>query len=399
MIKEPIYNYDLEKYVLGAAFCNSNAADRVCTLKRNDFYKMSHKHIFDMICRLRKSNYLIDMITMVTKLGNEYAELIANIAGETITDVYLEQHIKELREITIERMLGVKPENIEDIKALIDDLEKLPEENAIIKPEDIERDTLEYYRKGGIPGTSTGYDSLDKFYNISKGQLTAVTGIPSSGKSEFIDQIAVNLAYNHGWKFMFFSPENFPISRHIRKIVEKYAGMPMFPGYKENMSEKDLIESLKWINAHFKFLNIKPSNRTVDFILSQIHNIDGFVLDPWNEIESSRPNGMSETEFISQCLMKIKAFAVVKKVHIWVVAHPTKLHKNDDGSYPVPTPYDISGSAHWRNKSDNCIAIHRVGLEHRIECHVQKVRFKDNGQPGVCYFDYDYATGVFNEHQ
>ena len=36
-------------------------------------------------------------------------------------------------------------------------------------------------------GASTGYKNVDEFYSVVEGQLTVVTGHPSSGKSEFID--------------------------------------------------------------------------------------------------------------------------------------------------------------------------------------------------------------------
>ena len=50
-------------------------------------------------------------------------------------------------------------------------------------------------------GESTGYDNVDELYTMVAGQLTVVTGHPSSGKSEFIDQIMVNMAQEKDWKF------------------------------------------------------------------------------------------------------------------------------------------------------------------------------------------------------
>jgi hypothetical protein len=42
---------------------------------------------------------------------------------------------------------------------------------------------------------------------------------------------------------------------------------------------------------------------------------------------------------------------------------------------PVPTPYDISGSAHWRNKADNCLTLWRDEKEpdRPVQLHVQKI--------------------------
>ena len=40
------------------------------------------------------------------------------------------------------------------------------------------------------------------------GQFITVTGIPSSGKSDFVDQMVVGYNANYGWKTAFASPEN-----------------------------------------------------------------------------------------------------------------------------------------------------------------------------------------------
>ena len=65
---------------------------------------------------------------------------------------------------------------------------------------------------------------------------------------------------------------------------------------------------------------------------------------------------MSETEYVSQMLTKIKRFAQHHDVHVWFVAHPRQLR---DWRGQPPTMYDISGSAHFINKADNGVVIHR----------------------------------------
>lgn len=65
---------------------------------------------------------------------------------------------------------------------------------------------------------------------------------------------------------------------------------------------------------------------------------------------------MSETEYVSQMLTKIKRFAQHHDVHVWFVAHPRQLR---DWKGQPPTMYDISGSAHFINKADNGLVVHR----------------------------------------
>jgi twinkle protein len=132
-------------------------------------------------------------------------------------------------------------------------------------------------------------------------------------------------------------------------------------------------------------------------IIQEDTGLDGLVIDPWNELEHDR-NGKSETDYISECLTKLRRFTRRTQIHTWLIAHPQKMLKNKEGKYDVPTPYDISGSAHWRNKADFCICVHRDNLTvNEIDVYIQKVKFKHLGKIGRVHFDYEWTTGRFKE--
>jgi twinkle protein len=63
-----------------------------------------------------------------------------------------------------------------------------------------------FMKRGLALVLSTGYTEVDPLYTVVEGQLTVVTGHPSSGKSEFVDQIMINIAKNKGLEiwYMFF---------------------------------------------------------------------------------------------------------------------------------------------------------------------------------------------------
>ena len=86
------------------------------------------------------------------------------------------------------------------------------------------------------------------------------------------------------------------------------------------------------------------------------------------------------------------------QVHVWLVAHPAKMLKRADGTYGVPTAYDISGSAHFRNKADVCLCVWRdlLATDGITEVHVQKMRFNELGKVGMVQLKYDLATGKYN---
>lgn len=291
----------------------------------------------------------------------------------------------------------------EEVAKCINEAEQVPITGAHTLDEFREQ-FLELYKNGTQRGDLTGWPEVDEIYTVREGDLTVVTGIPNSGKSEWLDALMINLAASHGYSFGVFSAENWPITEHGRKLAEKFVGKPFKEGRNPNITGSELDIATSWISRHFHF--VQPENPTVESILGVMrqlvlrHGIKGMVLDPFNEIEHSRPPHMTETEYIGSVLSEVRRFARAHLLHAWVVAHPTKLKKDMDGNYPVPTPYDISGSANWRNKADNCISIWRdlsPEPQHRlVEVHVQKIRHKSVGRLGVAKLNYDYLTGRYS---
>ena len=266
----------------------------------------------------------------------------------------------------------------------------------IIKLAEYYTDIKEIAKHGLPQGMDLGWLSLKEFYRPDRGYMTVVTGIPGHGKSEFIDAAMVNLANLHGWKFAVYSPENYPIALHSIKLVEKYLGMSM-----KRISPQTLADAHGWVDEHFSFVYPEDDQSTLPRILEFIKEIqilygcDGFVIDPWNEIDHLRSESLSETEYISSSLTKIRRFSRENKVHSWIVAHPTKLPKNEKTkSYDCPSLYSISGSAHWRNKTDFGVVIHRPNMmENKLEVHIQKVKQKNFGKLGMVEFDYEWESG------
>lgn len=262
---------------------------------------------------------------------------------------------------------------------------------------------LRHYRGEAERGVSTGWPELDKHYSVLPGEWTLVTGIPGHGKSEWLDALTMNLAKQHGWTFAIYSPENNPPEEHAIKLIEKYVGKPFYDGPRERMTIKEVEEAVEIVNAYYTIL--MPETPTLDALLEQAgqlvsrKGIKGLVLDPWNEIEHEVPPGLTETQYISVALSRIRRFCWTHGVHTWVVAHPKILQKKPDAAeYPVPTPYDVSGSAHWRNKADNCITVYRSMQEgpQPVQIHVQKVRKKRIGRPGMVQLRWDKATGLYS---
>lgn len=269
---------------------------------------------------------------------------------------------------------------------------------------DLASDVMSLYHDGLRGGACTGWVSVDQHYTVRPGELTIVTGVPSHGKSQFLDALVVNLAREHGWSVGLCSPENLPVSRHVAKLIEQYTGLPFREGPSQRLPPEELAPALEWLDHHVVFIAPEES-LTVSALLQTgkslvtRHGIRGLIIDPWNEFDHTRPNGHTETEHICTSLTQIRRFARAHGVHVWVVAHPQKLYRNADGNYPVPTPYDISGSAHWRNKADNCLTVWRDenDLEQPVKVYIQKIRFREVGKVGVVDLQFDKTNGRYKE--
>jgi twinkle protein len=253
----------------------------------------------------------------------------------------------------------------------------------------------ELFDKGFGGGESTGFGNVDELYTIVPGQLTVVTGYPSSGKSNFVDQLMVNLARSKDWKFAICSFEN-PPSLHIPKLCELYLKQPFFEGPTPRMSKDDLNAALKWVKEHFVLLDTVNHESTIESILERTQaaiarlGIRGLVIDPYNFIELKAAN--SETDAISKMLSKVQAFAKAAQIHVWFVAHPAKQMRVGE-QMPVPDGMSVSGSMAWWAKADCGLTVHRTVQD--VLIRVWKCRWRWVGKPGDTTLVYDRATGCY----
>jgi twinkle protein len=98
------------------------------------------------------------------------------------------------------------------------------------------------------------------------------------------------------------------------------------------------------------------------------------VIDPWNEMDHTRPPDMTLTEYVGYAIKQFRKLAKKYKVYLIVVAHPSKMLRGQGGKYPVPGLYDISDSAHWSNKADIGIVVHREDLIASKETKIRVVK-------------------------
>lgn len=241
-------------------------------------------------------------------------------------------------------------------------------------------------------------DAVDFRYKVRMGDFAVATGIPSHGKSTFVNDVCCRLAHNYGLRTTFASFEQSPQGDHKRNLRTWYLGKPT-----NNADEGEIRQADKWIDEHFSFMvPSEDDDVTLDWVLDKLevaviqYGSRIVVIDPWNELDHQRRRDESLTEYVGRAIKALKRFAKKMNVHLIIVAHPTKQRKNEDGTYQVPTLYDISDSANWYNKADIGFIVHRSGLLNGVLLRFAKSRYHDIiGVPGDVNADFHFASRRF----
>lgn len=262
------------------------------------------------------------------------------------------------------------------------------------------------YRK--LPSTSgahPGWENVSKLYRPRKKLFSIITGVPSHGKSSWLNALCFNLAINAKWKFLFCSFETQPIEQHACDLARIITGKPSFVAADGAASDKEFQQAFEQFPDTFQFAEIPDDDMTVDGVLSYAFDavrddgIDGFVFDPWSELNPPSKLAGNYTQFVQEGLNKIRRFTRKNDIHTWLVAHPAKFQTRGQKN-EVPTLYDIADSAHFYNKADYGIVIHRPDSQvSGVNIHVQKVRFYSTGEKGSCALDYNVTSGRYTEQE
>lgn len=262
-----------------------------------------------------------------------------------------------------------------------------------------EWDTLmDIYYNGMPEGADTGLENLDRLIKFERGFVLTVTGVPGSGKSEFVDEIAMRLLLRHDWKVGYFSPENTPLAYHYRKLIRRVVGKRF---EHKGMPLPEAGQAIRYL-AQSVFSIMPKEDFSVESVLriaAQLVSRKGvkvLVVDPFNRFEHQIPDWETETQYISRIFDEFSNFAVKHKVLLILVAHPTKLRREPGSKrWPVPTLYDINGSAAFFNKTDYGMVIDRNDELGQVLVRVAKVRFDHLGGPGDAFFAFSTYNGRY----
>ena len=293
--------------------------------------------------------------------------------------------IKYGKEKLVKRIEGARPVPLENVKTF----------------KDIEDEITDFVRNGFKRGFQIGIPNFDNIFSTYTGQFITVTGIPSSGKSDFVDQMVVGYNQKYQWKTAFASPENAPTYLHAHKLMRKIW---------QDMPRKEDIHTDKWNqiadHCNDNFFHIDMERYTLESVLRKgaelvkRKGIKCLVIDPFNKIRDVDCKTEDVNRYTMEYLTKIEMFAKKYDVLVFIVAHPTKMYKDKDGKIEEPTMYNIKGGGEWYDASYHGILVHRDYEAKTVKAKILKVKFQNLGENGAeAHFKWEPRSGCFIPHQ
>ncbi len=223
------HNIEAEQALLGALLVNNDVYDRVAAIVNEiHFYDPVHGRIFEIAAQRIQKNALASPVTLKAFMEDDtgLAELggpayLARLAGASVSVFAARDYAQMIYDLAIRRDLMAIGEEITD-KAQRMEVSNEPAEQ-IVEAEQrlyalseqgqvdsgfqsflravtdaVNMANAAYQRDGGMAGTSTGLNDMDKkLGGLHPSDLLILAGRPSMGKTALATNIAYNIAKNY----------------------------------------------------------------------------------------------------------------------------------------------------------------------------------------------------------
>ena len=254
-------------------------------------------------------------------------------------------------------------------------------------------------------GYSVGYGPLTDriFHPTDTGGLIIMTGMPNSGKTDFLNDLTSRIMRDTERFVCYLSFEVPDKDKHIAHLVHLLLGKANTTDY----TDEQLTPYIDFLNTHMIHLDMHEVPPTPGNILHRAdlvrrrQPLKYLVIDPYLFVEAQNGKAETETQSIKSMLTRFQSWG--REHHIWViiVAHPRSLKKIDGKNEMEDiNMYTISGSANWANLADFILSITRVNEPNRAftRLDVLKVRDQERCRTGTVYYTRQ-PCGRYEEHE
>lgn len=276
-------------------------------------------------------------LTLADRIGREKCKQIRLPVGIKDTNEVLQKYdFETAKQILTSAFENAIPFPIEGVESVEDNLDEAYTYLVNGYPETLE---------AGVPGVNT-------LISWFPSEVTIVTGAPGCGKSNLVDSLTVSMMNQHGMRVAFVSAEK-SVPLHIAGLVRKHA-------YSGIVSPNQVLSGLEKLNDHFFYITGDGLYSLDDILIKterlvKTRGVKVLVIDNLSCINQKSSASISDNA--AELMSKIKSLAKKYRLIVLLVAHPRKQDTDGTGYYNVPTGYDILGSSHYYNLTDNIIAM------------------------------------------
>lgn len=227
-------------------------------------------------------------------------------------------------------------------------------------------------------GYKCGLKGLDDIMRIDKGTLAICVARPGSGKTTFLNYYSYLMAQNNGWKTLYIPFEG-ATGKQIKDLYGYYGDLEEVAKYSVILDEP-------------QFENIEDLYNTIKEA-KEARGIDMAIIDPFTNLTPLLPE--YNTNIIGGVLSNFTQLAKTLDICVLVVAHPTKMKKEDEID-----AYSICGSANFFNMADYIFSVEVTDRE-RFISEITTLKIRNNFDCGLCgrsvLLQYDPITKTYTE--
>lgn len=417
-----------ELIVLGTIIADNNYLLKAIDLiKPNDFYKTSHKVIFEKMLELYKSNTEFDSIVLVNNLMQEIKKGVTTVTE--LTEILTREepstfkaHLKLIKEDSNNRKLNNvlkqlvnsdldSNSKIEKLQNAILDITSSSEEDTYITINQAVSNTLKKIEqaansKNGITGISTGIIELDNSLNgLERGTMTVLGARPSMGKTALSLEILRGLEVNVLYIQLDMTIEGMTqrLISSISNIENRYVGR----GKLNDDEWRKVIKAVGFLEKKNNIFFYTPKNPTINNILLKAkeikakYGLDVIIIDHIGKIKPiTKGNRYEQMTYISG---ELKRMALEMDIALIALCQLSRGTESRQDKRPMLS--DLRDTGAIEEDADNIGLLYRDGYykarEEKengtteegksdiLELHLLKVR---NGRIGVIGFEYNLET-------
>ncbi|MBT3273570.1 MAG: replicative DNA helicase [Spirochaetales bacterium] len=388
--KVPPHNDDAERATIGALLLDSEALATVLQyLRPADFYRTSHKKIFQSIINLFQKGDVTDLITLTEDLrsrgelescgGSAY---ISTLTSEVPTSANVEYYARIVQGCSVRRALlkisseiiaSAHDESLES-RSIIEDAERKIFEIADkqqtgsfktageVVARTIEAIEKRYHTKDNYTGQPCGFSDLDDMTSgFQDAEFIVIGARPSVGKTAFACTIAANMAIRFKIPVGFFTLEMSDMALMQRIVAsearigsQKIRTALLTPADFHSLTDAAarIYEAPLYIEdtPNMKLLDLRAQARRM---ITQ-HGVKIIFVDYLTLITPEREGNVPRHEQIAEISRSLKALA--RELEIPVVAL-SQVRRETEGKQP--TLADLRESGSIEQDADVVIFLHR----------------------------------------